>query len=288
MFILPTLPPKHHRGYSMFLHHAILAAWLVMTTVPSHGQDASQVTRSNLNAIASHRIFFGHQSVGDNLLDGLRALAREAQVPLNITLLTAPRSIPARTFGHTYVADNTQPMKKLASFELAMGQLDASVDIALLKFCYVDINAETDVKQLFEAYRQTIQRLKVKHPGTRFLHVTTPLTTVQTGWKATIKSWIGKPPYGVLENARREEYNNLMRQAYAQKEPVFDLAGIEAMLPDGRIHQATWQGKVIPALAPIYSHDGEHLNATGQLHAARGLVAALKLVSPQPYENSDR
>ena len=163
-----------------------------------------------------------------------------------------------------------------------MGQQSAGLNVALLKFCYVDILPSTDVRQLFDAYQQTVVRVKAAHPGVKILHVTTPLTTIQSGWKATVKNWLGKAPYGIHENLRREEYNQLLRQTYGQKEPLFDLARIEALQPNGKPYQVTWKSKLVPALFPDYSDDGEHLNAAGQRHAARALVTALVDASNRP------
>ena len=250
--------------------------------MPAVAQGQLDALKADLQAVSTQRIFFGHQSVGDNLLDGVRLLAKEAQVPLNIVEVNTALALPANTLGHAHVADNTQPLKKLASFEQALGKQPAKLNIALLKFCYVDIDLGTDVKQLFGAYQQTVNRLKTAHPGTTILHVTTPLTTVQTGWKATVKSWLGKPPYGAQENLKREEYNQLLRQAYGQKEPLFDLARIETLQPDGQPNLMTWKNQLVPALVPAYSDDGEHLNAVGQRHAARALLAALAKAGSRP------
>ena len=271
-----------HQHWAHGLTTAAVALASAITIPSAMAQDNTQTLKADLQIVANQRIFFGHQSVGDNLLDGLRQLAKDAQVPLNIVEVGTVSALPASTLGHAHVAENTQPLKKLASFEHAMGKQPAGLNIALLKFCYVDIHPGTDVTQLFNAYQQTVNRVKTAHPGTRILHVTAPLTTIQTGWKVTVKSWLGKTPYGVQENLKREAYNQLLRQAYGQKEPLFDLARVETQLPNGQTHQFTWKDQVVPALVPAYSDDGEHLNAVGQQHAARALVAALVKASARP------
>ena len=40
--------------------------------------------RSDLNTLQGLRVYFAHQSVGRNILDGLASLAREAGIPLRI------------------------------------------------------------------------------------------------------------------------------------------------------------------------------------------------------------
>src|SRR4051794_26799197 len=78
--------------------------------------------RTDLQAVALHRIFFAHQSVGANILAGVRELAREAGVRVRID--------------DTYVERNGEPLRKLANFEAALGA-GSRYDVALVKFCYV-------------------------------------------------------------------------------------------------------------------------------------------------------
>jgi hypothetical protein len=147
-----------------------------------------------------------------------------------------------------------------------------------VKFCYVDIDAGTDAKALFARYRATIDGLRAKHPGTTFVHVTLPLTEAQGGAKALAKRLLGRAPYGTIENLRREEYNALLRRAYAGREPLFDLARIESTAPDGAAVKVQWNGADAPALAAAYTDDGGHLNAAGRVRAARELVSVLAAV----------
>lgn len=233
---------------------------------------------ADLERVAPRRILFGHQSVGANVLDGIQQLAQSAGVPLRITEASTATKVGAATFGHVPVAENGNPLKKFESFEVAMGQESTSLDIALVKLCYVDFSADTDAKALFAKYRETISRLRSRHPGTTFVHVTAPLTDVQGGPRALAKRLVGRAPYGVLENMRRNEYNELIRQTYSGREPIFDLARVESSEPDGRPVTVDWNGKTIPALAPQYTNDGGHLNAVGRLHAARELISILAAV----------
>jgi hypothetical protein len=257
---------------------ALMAAVFSLATATHAAEGA---LRSELERIARERIYFGHQSVGANLLDGLRELAGSEGIPLRIVEAQSASTVGPATFGHSFVAENGDPLKKLESFRAALDS--GAVDIALLKFCYVDINGDTDVKALFGHYRATIDALRTKNPRTTFIHVTLPLTEVQTGPKALAKRILGRAPSGTIENLRREEYNQLLRAAYAGREPVFDLARIESTAPDGSAVRMRWQGAVAPALAPAYTDDGGHLNAAGRLRAARELVhvlAAAKLIQP--------
>jgi hypothetical protein len=242
-------------------------------TVAGSEFDAS--LHAALEHIAQLRIFFGHQSVGNNLLDGIRQLSEMAAVPLRIVETPKAGNVPPGTFGHAFVAKNREPLLKLHSFEHAFSEHPTGIDIALLKFCYVDINADTNAKALFSLYRASLDRLRAENPGTTFVHVTVPLTAVKGGIRAPIRRLLRRAPCGAMENVRRGEYNALLRQAYQGCEPIFDLARVESTTPDGRAVTVEWNGRVAPAMAPAYTDDGGHLNLAGRLHAARELVSVL-------------
>lgn len=238
--------------------------------------------RSDLQRLSRERIYFAHQSVGANILQGVEELAGEAGVPIRMIRADRVSDVPAASFGHTFIPENGAPLEKLENFRAALGS--APVDLALLKFCYVDITGDTDVRALFARYRETLAELQRAHPRTIFVHVTAPLTTVQTGWKSLLKRLLGRAPYGVTENAKRDEYNRLLRAAYAGREPVFDLARVESTAPDGTPVEVQWDGVPVPALAEAYTQDGGHLNAQGRRRAARELIAVLAAArgAPQP------
>lgn len=222
--------------------------------------------RAQLERLSQQRVFFAHQSVGKNLLDGLGRLARADGVALNIEDI--------------YIPENGQPLLKLRNFEREVDARAGSIDVAMLKFCYADIGGHTDVAALFEQYRATLGRLERRHPEIAFVHVTVPLTREQAGLKAIAKRLIGRRPSGTVENVRREEYNALLRSAYLGREPFFDLADVESHTPQGRAVTVTWKGRRAPALAPEYTEDGGHLNAEGSVRAARELVAVLAATAP--------
>jgi hypothetical protein len=252
----------------------VAMAALAFATLSTAAAAASDVAlHDDLQRLARERIYFAHQSVGANLIQGMEELGAEAGVRLRFVRVDRASDVPAGAFGHTFVPENGRPLEKLDNFRDELKS--ASVDIAMVKFCYVDIRADTDVKQLFARYRETIDELRRQHPRTTFVHVTLPLTTVQTGLKAFAKRVLGRAPYGTVENVRREEYNELLRAAYAGREPLFDLARIESTAPDGSAVRVRWQGAVAPALAAGYTDDGGHLNAEGRRRAARELIAVL-------------
>lgn len=257
---------------------ALAAAALSAPLSPALAGDPR--ARADLEAVARRSVFFGHQSVGVNILDGVRQLASQEGVALRVEEVPTTSGVAPGTLAHGFMADNGEPLRKIESFQRALGQgPGAGVDIALLKFCYVDFTSDTDVQKVFAAYQAAVRGLRATFPGTTFVHVTAPLTGIQGGLKGTVKRLLGRAPYGVKENLRREEYNALVRQAYQGKEPLFDLARVESTTADGRAETADWKGQSAPALVPSYTSDGGHLNAEGQRVAARELIAVLAAVS---------
>jgi hypothetical protein len=265
-----------------FVMGSIFAVVALGSATVSHASDSDPTLRADLERIAQRRIFFGHQSVGVNLLDGIKQLATTAGVPVQVVEVTSASGVKPATIGHTFIARNGDPFQKIQSFEQAMGLQSTGLDVALMKFCYVDFNSDTDVKALFARYRATIDALRAKNPGTTFVHVTAPLTVVYGGLKASLKKLFGQAPYGIMENMRREQYNTLLRQTYQGREPIFDLARVESTAPNGAAVSVEWKGSVVPVLDSEYTDDGGHLNTVGKLRSARELISVLASIPGRP------
>ncbi|MBU1416652.1 MAG: hypothetical protein KJ634_13605 [Gammaproteobacteria bacterium] len=268
-------------GMHRFLRATIRLA-MAFSVLGSTVATADTNLKEDLEHIASRRILFGHQSVGANVLEGVQELAKAAGVPLHIVEVSTTAGVTPATFEHFLVAENGKPLKKLESFETTMGIDAGIIDVALVKFCFVDFSADTDAKALFAKYRAMIERLKARHPETTFVHVTAPLTDVQSGVKGWVKRLVGRAPYGVLENMRRNEYSELIRSTYSGHEPIFDLARIESSGPDGQTVTTEWEEKHTPILAPQYTDDGGHLNSIGRFRAAREFLSILAGVQKRP------
>ncbi len=234
--------------------------------------------RRDLELLAGRTVLFGHQSVGANLLDGMRELIARHGVALRIEERNRVAGMTPGTFGHVLLAENGDPLRKLRSFDSALPP-GASPDLALMKICYVDVGAETDVSAFFDQYQATLRQLRIRHPRTTFVHVTAPLTSNQGGVLAMAKWMLGRPPAGLLENAKREELNGLLRRSYQGREPLFDLAHLESTAPDGTAVTAEWKGRAVAGLASAYTDDGGHLNQEGRARAARALLAVLAAAS---------
>jgi hypothetical protein len=227
--------------------------------------------------LSGKRIFFGHQSVGAGIVAGLEEIASRID-PLTLFIVegTGTADPAAPVFLHARIGTNGDPAGKLARFgELIRGDLGATLDIAFLKFCYLDITAGTDVPRLFARYQQEMIQLKKARPDITFIHTTVPLTTVQTGPVAFVKRLLGRLPGGYADNARRNEFNMLMRLAYAGEEPFFDLELLESTRGDGTRVTFMLKGKQHFSLDPSCTNDGGHLNDMGRRVAAERLLLLL-------------
>lgn len=236
-----------------------------------------EIPASAWKKLAEKRIYFGHQSVGYNIIDGIQDLVIEnPQINLKILESADPKDLTFPALAHSKVGKNTDPKSKVAEFtHLMHAGLGEEVDLAFLKLCYLDVTAHTDVAAVFAGYKDNFSNLKKKYPRTTFIHVTVPLTTLQTGIKAWVKKMIGRSPDGYDNNIKREQYNEELRKAYAGKEPVFDLAMIESTQPGGSRSSFKHEEKIYYSLVPEYTHDGGHLNEMGRRIVAGKLLVLL-------------
>ena len=142
--------------------------------------------------------------------------------------------------------------------------------------CYVDIKADTDVEEVFNYYRDSINKLKRDFLGVKFVHFTVPLMVQKENWKTKIKKLIGKKDIWELEdNIKRNEFNDFLLKEYQGKDPIFDLAKIESTYPDGKRQGFSFGDKTYYSLIGLYSNDGGHLNEKGQIWVASHMLSFL-------------
>jgi hypothetical protein len=221
---------------------------------------ASDITAADLARVARTRVFFGHQSVGLNVLDGIPAVFAAHGLPAPV--IEDRRSSRATTAGfvaHAGIGVNTRPLGKVKDFDIVLrGGMGAEVDVAMMKFCYIDVSAGTDVEGLFRTYRDTMAGLERDFPKVTFVKVTVPLTT--------------EPD--TSNNAARERLNELIRKEYAD-DHLFDLAAVESTAPDGSRVSGRHQGQASFGLYDGYASDNGHLNAEGSRRAATAWLRAV-------------
>ncbi|MCP3933653.1 MAG: hypothetical protein GY705_31685 [Bacteroidetes bacterium] len=236
-----------------------------------------EISSEQWGKLAKKKIYFGHQSVGNNIIDGIRTVMDEhSEIQLNIIETRDLATVDIGAFSHSKIGKNEDPVSKTDDFvKIIEAGVGDKPDIAFHKYCYIDANANTNVEKVFLNYKEKINNLKLKYPGIRFLHITMPLTTVQTGPKAWIKKILGKPIGGINANIKRNIFNQLLLNTYQLIDPVFDFATAEATQPDGKMTMFTKNGKEYLSLYKGYSDDGGHLNRQGQKTIAEQLLIFL-------------
>jgi len=230
--------------------------------------------------LGKKQIFFGHQSVGNDVIDGIKDIMKEnSDINLNIAEITDKADLQASVFAHTHIGKNEYPQSKINAFVSFMENgLGNNADVAFFKFCFVDVDQETNVQKLFNEYKTNMGELKKKYPKTTFVHCTVPLLKKsKPSFKKWIKGLFGKSGgfFANEHNVQRNKFNSLMVDEYSGKEPVFDLAEIESTYHDGTRETFTEQGKPYYSLVPDYTDDGGHLNEAGGKAVAEQLLLFL-------------
>jgi hypothetical protein len=228
---------------------------------------SAHMTEQKWNELSTKRVFFGHQSVGFNIVGGIeRNLQQDSMLSYKIIQSKNQADFTVPAFYHAPIGKNVDPKSKIDEFvQLMDGGLGDKVDIAGFKFCYADIRVETNIKELFEYYTGKMDYLIHKYPKVTFMHYTIPITVKPRGLKGIIKI------LAYDHNLNREKFNQLLISHYPEKS-VFDLAKYESSWPDGKIN--TYSNNRM-ALIDDYSDDGEHLNAKASDTIAEQLLVFL-------------
>lgn len=229
-------------------------------------------------ALASRRIFFGHQSVGRDIVSGMaRVLADHPEIGVRVVGAEDPAEVEGPAFIEARIGRNREPDSKTDAFVevLASGfGTEGDNAVAMYKYCYVDVQPGTDPVELFENYAASIEAVRATYPQLTIVHFTLPLRTADTGLKERLKTLAGLPTQTRL-NATRNHYNALLRERYAGVDPIFDLALLESTRPDGSRAFSRYRGENVYMLAPEWTTDGGHLNDAGQYRIAERLLVFL-------------
>lgn len=270
-------PSKHSARPATIICLVVLFLACGRSAAPAKAKMSTvRLTDKQARHIAAQKIFFGHQSVGDNIVQGIRELLPSyPNLYLNIVSSSDPGKVAGPAFVESHVGENTNPKSKNEAFlraivEKGLGPQNA---IVMLKYCYVDIRSGTDVPSMFKEYSTLISQLKTKYPILKIIHITVPLTTVETQGKAWLKAVLGKPTERE-DNIKRNQFNQLLKEAYPS-DTVFDLAEVESTHTDGSRSYFMDSHAKVYSLAPEYTSDGGHLNEAGRRAAAQRLLAAL-------------
>ena len=220
-------------------------------------EQAVSVTKAEIEAVSKRRVVFAHQSVGENILDGVRALAKEHGVRLSIVEGRRTDGSEPGIF-HFKVGANGDPSGKINDYVKTLDATPFSkADVALVKLCYVDFNSQSDATAIAKSYASAIKKLQASYPSTRFVAVTAPLTAIPGGAKVWVKKMMGRTPPDLVDNSKRKEFNDYLRAQF-DKNHLFDIAKLEAETATAD------DGKPIEAMRRELTDDGGHLNAEGQ------------------------
>ena len=264
-----------------------LGTWLhegrtVPSTTTKRMPTLKDVSPDQWQLLATRKIYFGHQSVGADIIQGLQELlAGNSHIQLNVVRADNPASVAGPALVESLVGQNGDTKSKAAAFRRVVDNgMGAQGGIAMYKYCFVDFQPGTDPQKMFDEYRATIEAVRAKYPRLTIVHITAPLTTVEPVWKLATKALLGRPSARDVE-IKRNIFNDLLRKQYSGKDPIFDLAEIESTRPDGSRTFFSKNGLPVYTLAPDYTYDGGHLNARGRRVAAeQWLIMAGTLDKP--------
>jgi hypothetical protein len=279
MHKLPAMPPSQSiRRGEFWAAIALLFISFGCGRKPVQTIEVNEVGALNeqqISRLQAKKIFFGHQSVGADVVQGIRDLMNEDhRVRLNLVTSAEPQSTPGPAFIESLIGENRNPRSKDTAFAAILAKgMGSQGGIAMYKYCYVDIGLDTDVQQLFDNYRQEMSDLKAKYPLLVIVHVTVPLTSDDASMKTWVKTLIGRSTSRDV-NLKRNQFNALLRKYYST-EPIFDLAQVESTYTDGSRSYVMSRGQKIYTLVPEFTTDGGHLNQAGRRAAAQQLLQVL-------------
>lgn len=226
------------------------------------------VSKAELESAAKKRVVFGHQSVGWNILEGVKAITKDTGVTFNLVESRSDRSAKPGIY-HFGVGANGAPLEKISDFEKTLSaQPYGQVDVALVKLCYVDVTSGSDAVSVAKAYTASLKKLQAAYPQTRFVAMTAPLTSVRGGTKEWVKKMVGRASPDLADNAKRRVFNDHLRKEFDAAH-LFDIAKLEAGAPSSDGSEA---------MRAEITSDGGHLNEQGQREIG---AAFIKLIAAQ-------
>jgi hypothetical protein len=227
------------------------------------------------------KTFFAHQSVGADILAGIEQLARDGSYVARVLDLASARREPDLTHSlviiHQRTGANREPLTKIAGFRAVLDAKDRpEIDLALLKFCYVDITTQAEAETLWRHYETAIEDLSTVHPSVHLIHCTVPLRTLPEGPYAWLRRALGHRHPAIAANRARDWFNRQLRQRFGGDHRLFDLAALESRRANGKPCELIDAGTRVPSLAREWTYDGGHLNDRGRTMAAAAFLEFLQ------------
>jgi len=253
----------------LFISMVITNAYSFDNNSPAEGKP--------MDVVANKKVFFGHQSVGENILHGLSLVDSDRGIKVIDIKDSAGKYRDISGFYHAKIGNNRSPESKINGFEkLVETYFNGDLDVAFLKLCYVDVTRDTAIAELFSHYQSALKRLKEKFPDIVFVHFTVPLTVSNTTWKTQLKQVLGQEDiWEYADNIKRNQYNQMVFEEYMGEEPIFDIATLEATHSDRSKEIFNIKGQDYHAMAKENSSDGGHLNDSGSKRVILPLIDLL-------------
>lgn len=211
------------------------------------------IPQASLDAARELRAVLGHESVGFNVVEGLKLLSDQNPQRYRLTVghdARGPFFQRGSGLAEFFVQNMTNVPGKAAAFEQRLaGGLGAPADVISMKLCWADLQQRSDADAAFKDYIAIMEKMGKTYPQAKLVYWTMPLR------KET------------MLNEKRARFNELVHD-YAKQHPIvlFDIADIESHKPDGTLvtdpngRPIMWEG---------YTYDGGHLNDTGRTRVAR-------------------
>jgi len=234
-----------------------------------------------LENVRKLRVFFGHQSIGSNILNGIREIENQFDGGKINFIEVGKENLPKDGFfAHGKIGENESPESKCDAVKnILRGGLGNHVDVALFKLCFIDIRGKDKEKEILDLYKGTLTSLRSEFPKVKFIPITVPLTVNEKAWKYMIKKML-KRETEKDNNAKRNEFNRLLKEVF-RGEAIFDLAEIESSRPNGGREEFKLGENTYYSLVPEYSSDGSHLNDYGSKMVGKELILFLGRLIPE-------
>jgi hypothetical protein len=243
-----------------------------------------EISQDRWDALFQKKIFFGHKSVGANIIEGLKeVMAQRPNIRLDIRETTDSADFNGPVFAHSPIGKNKEPLTKLDRFrEIMEGGVGQAGDIAFFKFCFVDIDHETDIGSFFDRYVNLVDELRKRFPDLTIVPFTAPLLSRPVGLKTRLEKILGRLPWYEEDNIKRNVFNDRLRTHF--KDALFDLAAIESRIDDTKKATFRAEGRAYDLLYRAYTNDGGHLNSIGRQVVAIELLRTLANLEPPSPE----
>jgi uncharacterized repeat protein (TIGR02543 family) len=255
--------------------------------------DATELTSTQEAAAAALKVYFEHAStgqdiVGDSSVDSSSGGNHDASLTCGLALLRAAypsRFLLSRSHfdsgndstwfaTHAGLQDNNRgnptPALKLSDFVGMSSAMRAAVNVAMFKYCWIDVQTGTSGYVTDGAVKAAtdiaaIEAFEEENPGITIVYWTMPLMSTE--------SW-----------ATRDAYNAAIR-AYcaANNKWLFDIADIESYSPAGD-HTLDSNSREIAYSTYVVS-DGGHLADVGSLRLAHAFWRLLGAIATSETPN---